>query len=169
MAGCCSPRPYSSSRRSGLTFASYAAGFATAALTWSRLPAAWHPRVPAACFASIAAAAALLAVATSGDRWPWPATVLLALAGAGHGAGFGALVQRTATGVTAEHAASFSGVLSTVNQLAIVAGIAVAGALYTAMGTSQHTLPPMSSVLVGMALVQAVGGMAVLRRGPASV
>jgi len=33
--------------RSGLTFAAYAAGFAAASLTWTRLPATWRDRFPA--------------------------------------------------------------------------------------------------------------------------
>ena len=40
------------------------------------------------------------------------------------------LAHRTAAGVPAARAASFSGVLATVNQLAIVTGVAVAGTIY---------------------------------------
>ena len=142
---------HDSALRSGLTFATYAAGFAIAALAWSRLPAAWHPRIRAVCFAAIAAATATMAWATSDNSWPWQASILLAVAGAGHGAGFGALVHRTAGFVAAQHAASFSGVLSTVNQLAIVTGIAAAGALYTATGSSGRSLPQIAWVLAAIA------------------
>jgi len=47
--------------QSGLTFAGYAAGFATASVTWTRLPATWQPRLPQAAFAVFAGACALLA------------------------------------------------------------------------------------------------------------
>lgn len=148
---------HESALRSGLTFAAYAAGFAAAALTWSRLPAAWHPRIPAACFAVIAAASAAMAWATSGGNWPWTATILLAVAGAGHGAGFGALVHRTAA-ATGEHAATFSGVLSTANQLAIVAGIAAAGALYASTGSSTRRPAQISRVLAAITGIELLAG-----------
>jgi MFS family permease len=61
---------HDSALRSGLTFAAYAAGFATASLTWTGLPVTVHGRVPAAGFALITAATATLAVASRG-AWPW--------------------------------------------------------------------------------------------------
>jgi MFS family permease len=143
--------------RSGLTFAAYAAGFATASLTWTRLPAAWQPRLPAAAFAVFALACASLAALTWPGAWPWPATVLLAVAGAAHGTGFDVLVHRTAGGVPAARAAVFSGVLATVNQLAIVTGIAVAGTLYLAAAPGLG-LPPLGLVLVALAVVLTVAG-----------
>ena len=152
---------HDSALRSGLTFAGYAAGFAIASLAWSRLPATWHFGVPAAGFATIVAATAALAWTTSSGGWPPQATVLLGMAGAGHGAGFGALVQRTAGSIPAEHATSFSGVVSTINQLAVVFGIALAGTLYLSLGPSASTLPAMSSVLVALAGAQILAGTAV--------
>lgn len=71
---------HDSALRAGLTFAAYAAGFATASLTWARLPVALHARVPAAGFALISAAtaalpwrAAGLGTGTPPHRWPQPA------------------------------------------------------------------------------------------------
>ncbi len=49
----------------GLTFAGYAAGFAAASVSWTRLPAAWQPRLPLAAFAAFAAACGLLCWLTS--------------------------------------------------------------------------------------------------------
>ncbi len=146
--------------RSGLTFAAYAAGFATASLTWTRLPATLHTRVPAAAFALIAAATATLGLATRG-AWPWYATAVLAVAGAAHGTGFGALVRRATADSTARHAASLSGVLATVNQLAIAFGIAAAGTLYlslTRLPGQPQTLGPLLMVLAG---AEALSGAAV--------
>jgi MFS family permease len=137
--------------RSGLIFAAYAAGFATASLTWTRLPAAWQPRLPQAAFAAFTAAALLLAWLTGTSGWPWQATPMLLIAGAAHGTGFGALAHRTAAGVTTEHTAAFSGVLATVNQLAIVTGIAVAGTLYLSAARATP-LAPMSVVLLTLAI-----------------
>jgi MFS family permease len=142
---------------SGLTFAGYAAGFATASITWTRLPAAWQPRLPQAAFAVFAAACLLLAWLTSTMAWPWQATAVLVLAGAAHGTGFGALVHRTAAGVPAEQAASFSGVLATINQLAVVPGIAVAGTIYLSAGRAL-ALPSISLVLLTLASALVVSG-----------
>jgi len=144
---------------SGLTFAGYAAGFATASVTWTRLPAAWRPRLPQAAFAAFAAACTLLAWLTSPGAWPWQATAVLVLAGAAHGTGFGALVHRTAAGIPAQQAASFSGVLATINQLPTVTGIAVAGTIYLSAGRA-IALPAMSVVLLALASAPVVTGTA---------
>lgn len=146
-----------SALQSGLTFAAYAAGFAAASLAWTRLPAAWQPRLPAAAFAVFVLVCGSLAALTWSAAWPWPATVLLAVAGAAHGTGFDALVHRTARGVPASQAAAFSGVLATVNQLPMVAGTAVAGTLYLAAAPVPG-LPPLGIVLVTLAVVLAVAG-----------
>lgn len=152
---------------SGLTFAAYAVGFATASLTWTRLPAAWHACVPVCGFAAVAAATAVLAWATSGGSWPPVATGLLVVAGAGHGSGFGALVQRTAAAVPAGQAATFSGVLSTVIQLAIATGIAAAATLYH-HAPSRGTVPAFTITAFALSGIQVLIGGAVvvaLRRG----
>jgi MFS family permease len=145
--------------RSGLTFAGFSAGFATASLTWRHLPASWHARLPAAAFISMATVTAGLARATSHAGWPWQATGLLAAAGIANGAGFGSLVQHTAGRVAREHAASASGVLTTTNQLAIVAGIAAGGTLYLSAAASP--MSAMSLVLLAIASVQALVGTTV--------
>lgn len=145
---------HESALSSGLTFAAYATGFATASLTWFRLPTAWHGRIPAAGFGLIVVATGALAWLSMGGGWPPLATFFLALAGAGHGAGFGALVQRLAGSVTTEQAAFVSGMVSTISQLAIVTGIAVAGTLYVAAGPGAP-IPGMSLVLLIIATVQA--------------
>src|SRR5215468_2218378 len=149
---------------SGLTFAGYAAGFAAASVAWTRLPAGWQPRLPLAAFATFATTCALLSWFTSAGGWPWQSTALLVIAGAAHGTGFDVLAHRTAAGVPAARAASFSGVLATVNQLAIVAGVAVAGTIYLSAR--------MPVVLLALAAAQAATGAALARRAltqPASL
>jgi hypothetical protein len=69
-------------------------------------------------------------------------------------------VHTATADVPAGHAASFSGILATINQLAIVTGIAVAGTLYLSAGRVT-ALPPMSVVLLAIAVAQAVTGIAV--------
>src|SRR5215472_16922717 len=143
---------------SGLTFAGYAAGFATASVTWTRLPPAWQPRLPQAAFAAFAAACILLAWLTSSMGWPWQATAVLDLAGAAHGTGFDAVVHRMAAAVPVEQAASFSGVLATINQLPMVTGIAVAGTIYLSAGRAL-ALPSISLVLLTLASALVVTGV----------
>src|SRR5215510_454194 len=118
----------------------------------------------AMAFAAFAATCALLSWLTSAGGWPWQATALLVIAGAAHGTGFDVLAHRTAAGVPAARAASFSGVLATVNQLAIVTGVAVAGTIYLSAR--------MPVVLLALAAAQAVTGAALARRAltqPASL
>jgi MFS family permease len=118
--------------RAGLTFAPYALGFAGASLTWARLPARWHELVPVVGLGVLAAAVGALAAALAAGPWPPVADVLLVLAGAGHGAGFGASVRSSVEHVRARYADAVGGVLSTVTQLAIAAGVATLGSLYLA-------------------------------------
>lgn len=145
---------------SGLTFAAYAAGFAAASLTWTRLPATWLPRLPQSAFAAFSATAGLLAWLTSTGSWPWPATALLALAGAAHGTGFGTLAHHASISVPDGHTASFSGVLATITQLAITIGIAIVGTIYLTTGRLS-TIPPMSVVLLALAAGLAITGTGV--------
>jgi hypothetical protein len=151
---------HESALRSGVTFAGYAAGFAVASVTWTRLPAAWQSRLPQAAFAVFAAATGTLAWLLGTATWPWQATAVLVVAGAAHGTGFDTLVHRTAAGLPAGLAASFSGVLATINQLAIVTGIAVAGTLYLSAAGST-TLSPMSVVMFALAAALTVTGAGV--------
>lgn len=151
--------------RSGLTFAGYAAGFAVASVTWTRVPSGWQPRLPGMAFAMFATVTGLLAWLTSGNGWPWSATALLVIAGAAHGTGFDTLVHRTAAGVPAALTAAFSGVLATINQLAIITGIAIAGTVYLTAARS-GTLAPMTAVLVTLtaALILTAAGRHVAGR-----
>jgi MFS family permease len=146
--------------RSGLTFATYAAGFAGVNLTWSRLPQRLHPVVPVCGLAILAAAeAALGTVVRSGWSYAVAGPLLLA-AGAGHGAGFGALVPQITARIRAAHIPTLSGLITTVTQLGIAAGIATLGGLYLTIAhagrplTSDHA---MSAVALILAITSAVG------------
>jgi len=151
---------HESALASGVTFLAYAAGFGFASLTWTRLPAAWQRRLPQAAFAAFASACLVLAWLTSASVWPWQATAVLAVAGAAHGTGFDALVHDTAASVPVALASSFSGVLATVNQLALVTGIAVAGTIYFSAGRVIG-LPPISVELLALAATLTATGAAV--------
>jgi MFS family permease len=144
--------------RSGVTFAAYALGFASASMTWTKLPATFHPHIPAVSFTLLASCTGLLASSTRA-AWPWYATVLLAGAGIAHGAGFSALVRRASAAASARHTASFSGVLATVIQLAIAAGIAIAGTLYLVLPRHLGHGSALSPVLLTLAGAEALAGL----------
>jgi len=116
--------------RSGLTFATYAAGFAAVNLTWSRLPQRLHRFVPVSGLIVLAAAEAAFGI-TVHDGWAYAsAGPLLLTAGIGHGAGFGALVPQMTAPSDPAHAPVLSGLITTITQFAIVTGIAIFGGLY---------------------------------------
>jgi MFS family permease len=147
--------------RSGLTFAGYAAGFAAASIAWTRVPSRWQPRLPQAAFVVFAAVTGLLAWLTHGGGWPWQATALLVIAGAAHGTGFDTIVHRTASGVPAALTDAFSGVLATINQLATIVGMAVAGTIYLS-AAGGGALAPMTAVLVALTGALALTGAGLL-------
>lgn len=101
------------------------------------------------------------AALASRGPWHWYATASLAAAGAGHGAGFGGLVRRAAAQVNPRHAASLSGLLATVNQLAIAVGVATAGMLYLTFVRIGHGAHALGPVLLVIAAVEALSGATV--------
>jgi MFS family permease len=117
--------------RAGLTFAPSAAMFAVVSLNWQRLPAWIRPWLPIGGFAGMAAGLLLLAVALdSGDPagiWPY---VALALCGTSMASAFSPLMTGMLMKVPVRDAADATGVIVTVNQLALVTGVASFGALY---------------------------------------
>jgi MFS family permease len=164
--------------RSGLTFATYAAGFAAVNLTWSRLPQRLHRFVPVSGLIVLAAAETALGF-TVRSGWAYPsADPLLLAAGAGHGAGFGALVPQMTARSEPGHAAVLSGLITTITQFAIVTGIAILGGLYLSIAHAGsqasfgHALSAVTWVLavasaaaVALALPLARSGASLRRRG----
>jgi MFS family permease len=123
---------------SGLTFATYAAGFAGANLTWARLPQRFHRVVPLCGLIILGAAEAILGI-TVRTGWAYPvAGPLLLAAGAGHGAGFGALVPQLTARTRPASIPTISGLITTITQLSIVAGIAIFGGLYQVIARAGH-------------------------------
>src|SRR5580693_6567422 len=108
--------------RAGLIFAPSAATFALVSLNWQRLPRQWHGGLIIAGFAAYAAgllcAAGLLHY------------LALALTGAGMAAAFSPLMTAVLMRVPVADAADATGVVVTVNQLALVIGVATFGTLY---------------------------------------
>jgi len=120
-----------SALRAGLTFAPAGLAFAFVSLNWQRVPARWHLALIVSGFAANAAGLLLLAeVFRGGDSGGWVLLVAVALAGAGMAAAFGPLMTGVVMRVPVTGAADATGVIVTVNQLALVVGVATFGTLY---------------------------------------
>jgi len=126
--------------RAGLTFAPAGLAFAFVSLNWQRVPARWHLALIVSGFAANAAGLLLLAdVFRGGSSGGWELLVAVALAGAGMAAAFGPLMTGVVMRVPVTDAADATGVIVTVNQLALVVGVATFGTLY--LNLAGH-LPP---------------------------
>jgi MFS family permease len=117
--------------RAGLTFVPAGAAFALVSLNWRRLPARLHGGLVIAGFlvTGVGMLWSGLVFRGGGDGGVW-LYLALAVAGGGMAAAFGSLMGRVVSGVPVALAADASGVMVTVNQLGIVTGIAVFGALF---------------------------------------
>jgi MFS family permease len=129
--------------RAGATFAIYAAGFATASLTWTRAGGAARDRLPV--LGPLLMGTALLGIGLSTDGRGWsPAltTPLLFAAGLGHACGFSPLTDRLAAAVPDREAAQLSGLLLTASLVGQVVGIAAFVGVYLSEAgrSSAHAL-----------------------------
>jgi len=117
--------------RAGLTFAPAGLAFAVVSLNWQRLPAARHVSVSIAGFAVYGAGLLMLAAQLrgGGKGGVW-LLVALVLVGAGMAAAFSPLMTAVVMRVPVGDAADATGVIVTVNQLALVVGVATFGTLY---------------------------------------
>jgi MFS family permease len=116
--------------RAGLVFAVYAAGFATASLSWPRTSERVRALLPTA--GPLVMAGSLVAVgalATAG-RSPADALPVLVLAGAGHACGFSPLTSRLASAIAPGSIADLSGLLLTASLIGTVVGSAAISGVY---------------------------------------
>src|SRR5215211_5692557 len=143
---------------SGLIFAAYASGFATASLTWTRASATTRDRLPIA--GPLAMGAALLAAGLIASRGDWPVALtapLLFAGGAGHACGFSPLANRLTGAVLPAQVADLSGLLMTATLIGAVFGTAGFVGVYlgAAPDGSAHALALTTSVLAGALVVTA--------------
>src|SRR6516162_5663899 len=117
--------------RAGLTFAPAGLAFAVVSLNWQRLPGNNPAAVSIAGFAVYGAGLLMLAgLIRGGGHGGAPLLVALALVGAGMAAAFSPLMTAVVMRVPVADAADATGVIVTVNQLALVVGVATFGTLY---------------------------------------
>jgi len=117
--------------RAGLTFAPAGLAFAVVSLNWQRLPAGRHVSVSIAGFAVYGAGLLMLAgLLRGGGGGGFWVIVALVLVGAGMAAAFSPLMTAVVMRVPVADAADATGVIVTVNQLALVVGVATFGTLY---------------------------------------
>jgi MFS family permease len=117
--------------RAGLTFAPAGLAFAVVSLNWQRLPGSSPAAVSMAGFAAYGAGLLMLAgMIRGGGHGGTGLLVALALVGAGMAAAFSPLMTAVVMRVPVANAADATGVIVTVNQLALVVGVATFGTLY---------------------------------------
>jgi MFS family permease len=120
-----------SALRAGLTFAPAGIAFALVSLNWQRIGSVGQQALIIAGFAvnaaGLLALAFLLRGGLDGGAWLYLA---MALTGAGMAASFSPLMTAVLMRVPVADAADATGVIVTVNQLALVVGVATFGTLY---------------------------------------
>jgi MFS family permease len=163
--------------RAGLTFSPAGLAFALVSLNWQRVPRSGHSALIIVGFAANAAAMLSLAALLGGDGHGGAGLYLvLALAGAGMAASFSPLMTSVLMRVPVAEAADATGVIVTVNQLALVVGVATFGTLYLNLAgrlpahplaggfgrLSAHAAAVAFVALAGMAVA---GGLLAMARG----
>ncbi|HET6317358.1 MAG TPA: MFS transporter [Chloroflexota bacterium] len=144
--------------RAGVIFVAYAAGVATASLTWTRVRPSARDRLPGG--GALAMAAALLAVGlvASGGSWPVAlASPLLFVAGVGHACGFSPLANRLTSSVQTGQIADLSGLIITASLVGSVLGVATFAGIYlgAAADGSARALAVTTAVIAAVLVVTA--------------
>jgi MFS family permease len=165
-----------SALRAGLTFAPAGVTFALVSLNWQRVPPGGHGGLVIAGFAANAAGMLSLAALLHGDGHGGLGLFLaVALTGAGMAASFSPLMTAVLMRVPVAEAADATGVIVTVNQFALVVGVATFGTLYLnlagrlpahpmAGGFSRLSAHAVSVTFVALAIVAAAGGVLAIVR-----
>jgi MFS family permease len=131
-----------SALRAGLTFAPAGVAFALVSLNWQRVPPSGHAALIIVGFAGNAAGMLGLAALLHGDgRGGLGLYLVLALTGAGLAASFSPLMTSVLMRIPVAEAADGTGVIVTVNQLALVVGVATFGTIYLNLAGSLPVHP----------------------------
>lgn len=142
----------------GLIFAIYACGFATASLTWTRGGDTARGRLPV--IGPLLMGTGVLAVGLIAGHGGWPlaaTTPLLFAGGAGHAYGFSPLANRLTTAIQPAQAADLSGLILTANLIGQVIGVASFVGIYltAAPHGSAHALEITTGTLAATLIITA--------------
>jgi hypothetical protein len=157
-----------SALHAGLTFAPAAGAFGLFSLNWRRLPAALHSSMIVGGYLVLAVSLVVMAALLhSGGDGGAALYVVSAFSGLGMAGAFSPLMTRVLLRVPVSLAADATGVVVTVNQLAIVVGVATFGTLYlniaghlSAGSSFRHVSAHAESVtFLALAAVAAVGAV----------
>jgi len=160
-----------SALRAGLTFTPAGIAFALVSLNWQRVPPGGHSALVIVGFAANAAGMlSLAALLHGGGHGGLGLYLVLALTGAGMAASFSPLMTAVLMRVPVAEAADATGVIVTVNQLALVVGVATFGTLYLNLAGrlpahpmagdfSRLSAHAVSVAFVAIAMVAAAGGV----------
>jgi hypothetical protein len=162
----------------GATFAVYASGFATASLTWTRLPARHQDRLPVAGPLVMGLALLTVGLASANGQWaPAVTTPLLFAGGVGHAWAFSPLASRLTASVGGANAADMSGFILTASLVGQVIGVAAFTGIYLshasgdpgsalALTTGALAATTILTAACARAAVVARGGHAAARKTP---
>lgn len=155
-----------SALHAGAIFVPAAAAFAAVSLNWQRLPARWHPSLPATAMLPVAASYLGLAWAQhEGANQAVLMTALVAV-GATLGAAFSPVMALGLRRVAPADAPDASGVLATVTQFGQVLGVAVFGTVYLErLGSGADAAGWTTGLGLAGASVAAAVSALMLRRG----
>jgi MFS family permease len=117
-----------SAAHAGAVFAVYAFGFATASLTWSRLPEPLHAQLPIA--GPLLMGVGVVTFGFAGRTAQWFALPLLFCGGAGHALAFSPLASRLIGVIRSSQAADLSGLIMTSSLIGQVVGVAAFVGIY---------------------------------------
>ncbi|GAA4240106.1 hypothetical protein GCM10022254_63620 [Actinomadura meridiana] len=148
---------------SGLALLSWVIAFGVAGFGVRRVPKRWSPLTPATGYLFLALVYVLLSVATGlGVHNGVLLMTLLGLGGAGLGTGFNSMIAHLTASLPGRYAPDFSGIHSTVLQVAGTLGVAVWGTFYLSEAPdggrdpATHAFSVVCAALAASAFVAAV-------------
>jgi len=142
--------------RTGLLFLPGAVGFATASLTWRRLPEGWHRGlIPVGLAVATVSMALLALVASLGDPPSALLSLVFAVNGLGMGFAFSPVMSVALAEVPPADAPNASGLLTTTLQLAQAVGVAVFGTLYLSLLSTRTVSAAATTTALALAAVEA--------------
>jgi predicted MFS family arabinose efflux permease len=152
----------------GLMFLPGAVGFATASLTWRRLPDGWHRGlIPVGLAVATMAMLGLAGVAALGTPPPLALSATFVVMGLGMGYAFSPVMAVALAEVPPADAANASGLLTTVLQLSQALGVAVFGTLYLSLVAVRPVPEAATGTALALAaaeLLTAIAAVLLLRR-----